>query len=242
MGKRAQRVGRVVTRALALVLGALLLMSLRTAPVPPAAARSIGGAGAIVEVPTYVQQRNLSCEYASLVIALGHYGVNVSEYEFDDLVGWSENPHFGFRGDINGVWGNTTDYGVYAEALVRPLAQFGFRGVAFYGKGDASQLQRYLDNDVPVLVWLGFWGDQSYIEYASDGTAFKLNQGNHVVVAYGYDDSGVLISDPATGSVSSVAWDDFMAMWNVLNGMGLATWPVAYAVAAPPPKQSGVCC
>ena len=38
-----------------------------------------------VGVPTYAQQRNLSCEYAALVMAMGAYGVWVSEYEFDDL-------------------------------------------------------------------------------------------------------------------------------------------------------------
>ncbi|HEX3304315.1 MAG TPA: hypothetical protein VHR64_15630, partial [Thermomicrobiales bacterium] len=106
--------------------------------VSPAAAHSIGAVGADFEPPTYVQQRSLSCEYASLVIAFSTYGVSVSEYAFDDLVGWSENPHLGFRGDINGNWGNTTDYGVYAEALVRPVTKFGFRGVAFYGQGDAT--------------------------------------------------------------------------------------------------------
>ena len=94
---------------------------------------------------------------------------------------------------------------------------------------------------VPVLVWLGFWGDKSHIEYASDGTPFKLNEGNHVVVAYGYDDAGVFISDPAAGTASSIAWEDFMPMWGVLGGMGLATWPVA-EVAPQPAKQPGVCC
>jgi len=197
--------------------------------------------GADFDSPTYIQQRNLSCEYASLVIAFGTYGVSVSEYAFDDLVGWSDNPHLGFRGDINGNWGNTTDYGVYAEALVRPVTHFGFRGVAFYGQGDPTPLKRYLDNRVPVLVWLGFWGDQSHIEYASDGTPFKLNEGNHVVVAYGYDDAGVFVSDPASGTANAIAWGDFMSMWSVLGGMGLATWPVV-ETAQPEAKLPGVCC
>jgi uncharacterized protein YvpB len=208
----------------------------------PAAARSIGAVGADFEPPTYQQQRNLSCEYASLVIAFSTYGVTVSEYEFDDLVGWSDNPHLGFRGDINGNWGNTTDYGVYAEALVRPLVKLGFRGVAFYGQGDAAQLKRYLDNRVPVLVWLGFWGDRSHLEYEADGTPFKLNEGNHVVVAYGYDDSEVYVSDPASGTASGIAWTTFMPMWNVLGGMGLATWPIVEPQMPATEKQQGVCC
>jgi uncharacterized protein YvpB len=233
----AAKRGRV---SLVVLVCALFVVSTGSISTAPAAAHSIGTLGIDAEPPAYQQQRNLSCEYASLVIAFSTYGVTVSEYSFDDLVGWSENPHLGFRGDINGSWGNTTDYGVYAEALVRPLTKFGFRGVAFYGQGDATQLKRYLENRVPVLVWLGYWGDRTHIEYASNGAAFKLNEGNHVVVAYGYDDSGVFISDPASGTVSVLNWSDFMPMWNVLDGMGLAIWP--FSVSATPPKRSGVCC
>jgi uncharacterized protein YvpB len=176
-------------------------------------------------VPTYVQQRNLSCEYASLVIAMGAYGVSVSEYDFDDLVGWSDNPHWGYRGDITGWWGNTDDYGVYADALVPALSKFGFWGDAFYGHGDASQLKAYLDQDVPVLVWVGLWGDTGFYDYASDGTPYKLAAGQHVVVAYGYDDGGVYVSDPAHGTKRYFDWATFMNYWNVLDGMSLAIGP-----------------
>ena len=41
-------------------------------------------AGNMVEVPTYSQQRNLSCEYAAAVIAMAAYGTWVSEWAFDD--------------------------------------------------------------------------------------------------------------------------------------------------------------
>src|SRR5215208_7031264 len=60
-----------------------------------------------VGVLAYQQQRNLSCEYSALAMAMGAYGVGVSEYDFDDRVGLSENPHWGYRGDISGRWGNT---------------------------------------------------------------------------------------------------------------------------------------
>jgi uncharacterized protein YvpB len=195
--------------------------------VQPVAAHSVGEGFAFVDVPTYAQQRNLSCEYASLVIAMGAYGTWVSEWTFDELVPLSDNPHWGYRGDINGAWGNTTDYGVYPEPLVGPLAHLGFRGEVFYGQGDTSALQAYLTNDVPVVVWISLWGDQGYYEYASDGTPFKLNPGYHVVVVYGYDETGVYAADPATGGTTSWTWGDFLWMWNALDGMALAVWPAA---------------
>ena len=186
-----------------------------------AAEAESGGTGTFLTVPTYVQARNLSCEYASLSIATGALGYWVSEYQFDGLVGWSANPHWGYRGDINGWWGNTTDYGVYAEPLAAALPTFGFSGQVIYGAGDASPLIASLDAGQPTLVWLGLWGDTGFTETLSDGTSYTLASGYHVVVAYGYDDWGVYVSDPAIGATRAYDWGTFMAMWGVLDGMAL---------------------
>jgi uncharacterized protein YvpB len=209
-------------------LGAAALLTVADArgrPRGAALAHEGASPSAFIDVPTYVQQRNLSCEYASAVIAMGAFGAWVSEWAFDELVPKSANPHWGYRGDINGWWGNTTDYGVYAEPLVGPLAQFGFWSQVFYGQGDPWRLEALLSDGVPVIVWLGLWGDQGFYEYADDGTPFKLTPGYHVVVAYGYDETGVYVSDPAIGDYTFYAWGDFMWMWNVLDGMALGTAP-----------------
>jgi uncharacterized protein YvpB len=223
-------------------LSVLVMLFGAIAPAPPAAASSVVEDSAFIEVPTYTQQRNLSCEYASLVIAMGAYDVWVSEWDFDAMVPLSDNPHWGYRGDINGWWGNTTDYGVYAEPLVAPLAQLGFRGEVFYAQGDASPLKRYLANGVPVVIWIGLWGDQGYYEVANDGTQYRINPGYHVVVAYGYDESGVYAADPATGSTVSWAWGDFMWMWDAMDGMSLAVWPLVGGPSEPETETPGVCC
>jgi uncharacterized protein YvpB len=174
-------------------------------------------------VPTYKQERNLSCEYAALEIATTAVGYGISEYAFDDVVGWSANPHWGYRGDINGWWGNTYDYGVYAEPLASALAQFGLSGDVFYAGGDSSQLTSRLDNGVPTLVWLALWGDQREWEQA-EGVTYTLVAGMHVMVAYGYDDDGVYLSDPAIAGYRFYSWGDFMSMWNVLDGMALGVY------------------
>ncbi len=211
-------------RRLVVALVGAFVLSFAAAPLAPAVTAQEGG-GSFVDVGTYVQQRNLSCEYAALTIATASFGTWISEWEFDERVGWSANPHWGFRGDINGWWGNTTDYGVYAEALVAPLAEFGFWGGVFYGQGDAWQLKAHLDDGIPVLVFLGLWGDQGFYEYTEDGTPYKLTPGYHVVVAHGYDESGVYVSDPAIGDYRFFYWGDFMWMWNALDGMSLAVAP-----------------
>ncbi len=171
---------------------------------------SYGGGTIIPEVGFYVQQRNLSCEYASLYIATAAWGNGISEYNFDNLVGWSDNPHQGYRGNITGWWGNTYDYGVYAEPLSWALAQYGFVGEVAYTGGDPTWLINEIDAGNPVLVWLGLWGDQSE---CYDG--YMVTAGMHVLVAYGYDDGGVYLSDPAIGGVKYYDWATFQWMWGV---------------------------
>lgn len=183
------------------------------------AAADDSGAVILPNVSAYQQQRNLSCEYASISIATGALGSWVSEYDMEAVTPLDANPHWGYRGDITGWWGNTDDYGIYAEALVPGLNDFGFQGHVFYG-GD-SDLVDSIDLGRPTLVWLGMWGDLSHTEYAEDGTPYQLTQAMHVMVAYGYDDGGVYLSDPGAGVLRYYDWGTFNAMWSVMDGMAL---------------------
>jgi len=193
----------------------------------PSVAGAVGsqgsGNGSEVLVPgilTYQQERGLSCEYAALAIATGTLGGWVSEYDFESVIGLSDNPHWGYRGYIDGVWGNTDDYGIYAGPLVPALNHFGFNAEAFYGgRGD---LTAQIDQGRPTLVWLGMWGDTSFDAYTADGTPYQLTSGMHVMVAYGYDDSGVYLSDPGSGGLLYYDWGTFEWMWNVMDGMALS--------------------
>jgi uncharacterized protein YvpB len=172
---------------------------------------------------TYQQQRSLSCEYASLHIATGLLGHPVSEYAFDDVVPHHENPHRGYRGDITGVWGNTEDYGVYAEPLAQALSHFGFTGHAFYG--GRAEFAAHLDVGHPVVVWLGMWGDAgSFDAYDPHGARYQLTTGMHVMVAYGYDDGGVYLTDPGTAVLRYYDLSTYLAMWNVMDGMALSVY------------------
>jgi len=191
----------------------------------PHRAAALHDGGVLLGVPTYAQQRNLSCEYAATVMAMATFGAWVNEYEFDGIVGWSANPHLGYRGEITGWWGNTTDYGVYAEPLAGAVENFGFWGDPFYAQGDSAALTTRLDNGLPTLVWMGLWGDTSFYEASEDGTSYKLASGMHVVTVRGYDETGVYVNDPAHGSSDFYDWGSFMSAWNVFDGMALAVGP-----------------
>lgn len=179
--------------------------------------------GVYIPVGTHVQSRNLSCEYAASYIATSFYGRGVAESTFIESVPSAKNPHHGYRGNIDGNWGNVTDYGIYPEALAPVLAENGYYASVFYSFGETEELQWHLDEGRPVLVWLGLWGDTA--ETLKDDGTYKVAAGTHVVVAYGYDDSGIYVSDPADGIQKFYAWDDFRAKWGVLDGMAMAVSP-----------------
>lgn len=197
--------------------------------IPPTrdGSESTSGAGTTaVTVPgviTYRQQRSLSCEYASVHIATAMLGNGIDEDILITSVPKAANPHKGYRGNIDGKWGNTADYGVYAEPLVPVLNDFGYAGEVFYSEGDADQLIAHIDAGHPVVVWLGFWGDTR--ERLSDDGNYSVAAGTHVVTAYGYDDTGVYVSDPASASLDFYTWGEFIEMWKVLDGMSLAVYP-----------------
>lgn len=195
--------------------------------IEPAAAASVLAATAdqawVSTVGTYVQQRNLSCEYAASFIATSAFGAGVDESVFWNQVPAATNPHYGYRGNIDGWWGNTDDYGIYPEALAPVLNANGYGADVFYGVGDTSALKHELDLGRPVVVWLGLWGDTGQTLW--DDGRYTVAAGAHVVTAYGYDNWGIYVSDPATGSYRAWSWSDFVPMWSVLDGMSMAVYP-----------------
>lgn len=178
---------------------------------------------AYVWVPTHRQERNLSCEYASVFIATSAFENPIPERVYIDAIPITSNPHYGYRGNIDGVWGNTDDYGIYPEPLVPILNDYGFAAEVFYAMGDSAQLRAQLDAGHPVVTWLAFWGDTGQV-YDDEGT-YTVFAGMHVMVAYGYDDDGVYFSDPATGSYRFIEWDTYAWMSEAIDGMSLAIYP-----------------
>lgn len=183
-----------------------------------------GSPAVSVSVAQYMQSRNLSCEYAATYAATTAFGAGVPEQVFIDSIPLALNPHSGYRGNIDGWWGNTTDYGIYAEALVPTLNEWGYHGDVMYTQGDVSPLIAHLDAGHPVVTWLGFWGDTREVLY-DEGT-YSVFAGMHVVTVTGYNDEGVFVMDPAKGATQFYDWGTFQQLWSVVDGMGLAVYPM----------------
>lgn len=183
------------------------------------------GGSQVPGVPFYLQEHNLSCEYAAAHIATAAFGNPIPEQSFIDNVPEALNPHDGYRGNIDGWWGNTTDYGVYPEAMLPVIQAWGFDADIFYSEGASSQLTAEIDAGHPVLVWLGLWGDTA--QKLHDDGDYTVAAGDHVVVVYGYDNEGVYVSDPARDGANYYDWTTFTEMWQVLDGMSMAIYPAS---------------
>jgi LysM repeat protein/uncharacterized protein YvpB len=197
-------------------------VALDGAPIP--GAPMPGGPVMVEGVPVFMQRYGLSCEYAATSIATAAFGAPIDEDVFRANIGPSENPHWGFRGWIDGAWGGTDDYGIYPEALAPTLQANGFIADVFYAGGDASALTARLDDGMPVVTWLGFRGEPGMT--MDDAGTYTLVPGMHAVTVYGYDDWGVYVADPGSGAYDYHDWDSFMGMWAALDGMAMGVAPV----------------
>jgi uncharacterized protein YvpB len=185
------------------------------------------GAGTILEgMPVQQQSLSLSCESAALSIATAYWGHQVSEWVFIENMPYHENPHRGFRGDMNGAFGGADDYGVYAKPLANMLANYGFIGEEFYTMGDPQELKERIDRGQPVLVWMtsGATAQDRLYEW-HQGERYSLTPQQHTVVVYGYDEDNVYVSDPGTGQYETYSWDAFTQSWGQFDGMSMAVYP-----------------
>lgn len=180
-----------------------------------------GGPSASMWVPVHQQEHNLSCEYASCQIATAGLGREIHEDRFIPVVGQNPNPHLGFRGNIDGafIYGYE-DYGVYPEPLVKALPQFGFSGRMLTG-GKADLIAEFAAHH-PVVLWIDLGYTSSFM-YNIGGEMVLMATQSHVVCGYGYNDEGVLISDPDSSRRKRVIpWANFMRMWDSMDQMSLA--------------------
>jgi uncharacterized protein YvpB len=172
-----------------------------------------GAAIAKLNVPYHRQEHSLSCEIASLKMALDYAGVNVSETElinnlnFDPPIQktgkvWG-NPYQGFVGDIDGKMGRT-GYGVYWE----PIVAVGniYRPTHYFTHMTAHDIANHILNNRPVVVW-GYSGYGGKLTWnTEDGEKINAINGEHARVVIGFTGNqdhpeGFYILDPIYGEL-----------------------------------------
>lgn len=215
------RKGRVAL--LGLLLGLMLMLTQVAGGIATAGAAGLPASYQIKGVPVYAQLHNLSCEYAAAKMVTAYWGDMVPESQFIANIPVRDNPHFGYRGNIDGSGGGLTDYGIYSEPIANYLSRIGFKTNAFYG--DVNSLKAEIASGRPVIVWvtIGLQATNSvYIN--ANGSRTKLVAGEHAVVVTGYDAGGVYINGPAEGVRTRFDWASFQRSWSYFDNMALSIW------------------
>jgi len=130
------------------------------------------------------------CGPASLKIVLDYYGLGKSEQELAHLMGKTDE--------------GTDEYGFRKAAESLGL------NIDVKNEADLSDIQRWLENDVPVLV---NWFTRGRVDYSDSDIA----DGHYSVVA-GLDEEHIYLQDPEIGDLRTLKKDDFIRVWFDFSG------------------------
>lgn len=193
-----------------------------------------GGSVTLLPATYHRQEHALSCEIASLKMALSVYGLDIPESElisklkFDstprDKTTWGD-PYTGFVGIIDGkMMGD--GYGVYWD----PIAAVGSLYLnAEVKKFTAMELAKELTAGRPVVSW-GYSGrGRKYIWTTPQGKNITAVNGEHARTIIGFSGSvespsSFVIYDPIYGRLN---WKtkDLMNNWAPFDNMGVVIYP-----------------
>jgi uncharacterized protein YvpB len=183
-------------------------------PTPTIFAPSAAGSR-ILNVPWYHQAFELSCESASLRMALAYEGIATTDDAVLDIVGadlsratfvngalrWGD-PYVSFVGNVRGSEIALTGYGMYYPTVVKAATQLGGHVLAA-GEGiTPDQVYRAVLAGHPVVTWVTYeWvilRRQDYV--AIDGRVIPYaGPGEHAVTIVGVDPTRVLVNNPWSG-------------------------------------------
>lgn len=167
-------------------------------------------------VPYFRQAHALSCEAASLRMALAYYGVSTNDDEILGRIGYNpqprdlatntwQDPNVEFVGDVNGKL-NVTGWGVYAGPVARVARSFGRSADVIYSPSSAS-VASAIHAGRPVVMWgvMGLTAVDDSWNTASSGVVHAAKN-QHVRLVYGVEGSaenpiGFFLHDPIRGSV-----------------------------------------
>ena len=194
----------------------------------------------IANVPHRRQGRALTCEEASLSMALAHAGISRTEDEVlaqmvvdvrpgrveNGILRWGD-PYESFVGSPDGSEGSLTGYGTYYPTIAQAAADFGAT-VLLAGEGfSASALYQEVLAGHPAEVWISY--DWVYHPKLMDWLTFdglrtlEWHGGvEHAVVVVGVTSDSVIVNDPlANREWQWVPKSTFEDSWRTYGNMAV---------------------
>ena len=179
----------------------------------------------ILDAPVYQQAHSLSCESSAAAMAANSYGVGVNEETIIAALPKHDNPHLGFRGNIDGLYGGIEDYGVYAEPIRQILAQLGLE--VEHLVGGIEEIKAHIQRGRVVIAWVTYnlQVETPQQVTTSDGQIVTLVPYQHAVLVTGYNPNGLWVNDPYTGTQTFAPEADFRRSFAYLGNMALVVGP-----------------
>ena len=174
---------------------------------------SVNNISQFPELPT-------GCETTALTMLLNFYGVSADKVEIArnylpklDFY-WQDGVMYGadYRNTFAGDPEDENSYGCYAPCIVTAanscLAAYGsgYRANDISGQELDTLFENYIDNDIPVLIWITSGGlhepEWTTTWTTPSGEQVQWHSWEHCVVltGYDYDSSIVYVSDPMEGN------------------------------------------
>jgi len=190
-----------------------------------------------VQLPTkfHRQEHSLSCEIATLKMALQTVGIDVPEatligqLPFDQTAkgrGVWGDPNQGFVGNIDGKM-LVDGYGVYWD----PIAKVGenYTRTEILRGGTAQEVAEHIAAGRPVIVWGNYGRAKMYSWLSAEGKQITAVNGEHTRIVTGYRGT---VSNPTSFSLidplyGPMTWSTkkFMANWGLLGNNGVVVFP-----------------
>jgi uncharacterized protein YvpB len=177
---------------------------------PPAATAGL------VETTVHLQEHPVTCEIASLLMALASRGIDTDERSLLTLTGvdrrpaevdggggiqrWGD-PNQVFVGDPDGHIFDRTGYGVYAGPIARAATRSGASVIASGSGLVPATIYRAILAGHPAVVWVtsDFQRTSPGTWRAWDGVQVTYAENEHAVLAVGVTPTSVLVDDPMHG-------------------------------------------
>lgn len=176
-----------------------------------------------IAISGHKQAYPLSCEASAAVDWAAYFGVDIFESDFQFALPISDNPDYGFCGQVlTDRWGQIPPdaYGVHAGPVADLLVKYGLPAKSISG-WTLEQVKQKLSEDKPILIWV--IGNMEYSEpviYVDKaGREVMVAPFEHAVILTGYDLTTVRYMN--NGRFFDIPVEVFLTSWGVLNNMGI---------------------
>ena len=176
----------------------------------------------ITQISGHRQVYPLGCEASAAVDWAAFFGVQIFESEFQYNLPSSDNPDFGFVGNVDDPWGQVPpySYGVHAGPVADLLQEYGLDANAVKGYS-LDDLMIQISQGEPVIAWVigNVVGGVPYHFTDSTGRIVTVAAYEHVVIVTGYNNQAIRYMN--NGRFYEIPTEIFLNSWGVLGNMAV---------------------